>query len=72
LLTKAVENLGRSPSGPQSRYVAIWRQLLDGPIEDLVVFLGSDSELAKDCRQASPFAGLLTPQERWSIWRDAR
>jgi len=47
-----------------------WRQLLDGPVEDLLSFLTSREERAVRLRQSSPFAGILTSEERWAILRD--
>jgi len=44
---------------------------LDGPKTDLVAFLISDSQEARDYRQASPFAGALSARERWDLWRTA-
>jgi hypothetical protein len=28
-----------------------------------------ESERAKTLRQSTPFAGYISPQERWAIWR---
>lgn len=47
-----------------------WRKLLDGPLAELLSFLTSPEERAVRLRQSSPFAGLLTPEERWEILRD--
>ncbi len=52
-------------------YAHGWRRLLDGPKADLLAFLVSDSQEARDFRQASPFAGALSPRERWDLWRTA-
>ena len=47
-----------------------WRELLDGPLGELLSFLTSREERAVRLRQSSPFAGILTPEERWTILRD--
>ena len=47
-----------------------WRELLDGPLDELLSLLTSPEERAVRLRQSSPFAGLLTPEERWEIIRD--
>ena len=47
-----------------------WRALLYGPLDELLSFLTSTQERAVRLRQSSPFAGLLTPEERWSVLRD--
>lgn len=45
-----------------------WRTLLDEtPFSQLLEFLRSDDERAVRLRQSSPFAGVLTPEERQSI-----
>jgi hypothetical protein len=45
--------------------------LADDPVS-IAAFLVERSELAEELRQSSPFAGALTPQERWKIWRETR
>ena len=47
-----------------STYIEQWESLLAGPIEGVLQVLGADDERAKALRHASPFAGLLTEQER--------
>jgi hypothetical protein len=44
-----------------------WRRLLSGPAEALVGVLRDPSEHAVWLRSCSPFAGVLTPRERWAI-----
>ena len=55
-----------------SVYVEQWRALLGGPLEVLLSQLTSSAENARVLRKVSPFAGFLSPQERWQIWRDVR
>lgn len=47
-----------------------WAQLLAGPVEELRRLPEADDEHTRQMRQASPFAGVLSPSERWRIWRD--
>ncbi len=49
-------------------YARGWQQLLDLPTDELCTFLIERSERATAFRQVSPFAGVLTPQERWRLW----
>jgi hypothetical protein len=53
-------------------YAEGWQAVLDRPFDDVVRFLGDPSERARQLRQTSPFAGVLAPRTRWSIWRRAR
>lgn len=48
-----------------------WLQILDRPWEEIREILLSESEDAKRLRQSDPFCGILTPQERWQIYREA-
>ena len=63
--------LGEAGSALAPHYARGWRRLLDGPKADLLAFLVSDSQEARDYRQASPFAGALSARERWDLWRTA-
>ncbi len=46
-----------------------WEALLGGPLDVLLAALCSTSTYASQLRQTAPFAGLLTPQERWTVYR---
>src|SRR3990172_2485485 len=46
-----------------------WAEILDKPHDAVLAFLVERSEEADWLRKASPFAGILTPQERWRILR---
>ena len=59
-----------APGSPAAHYALGWRRLLDGSPAALFEFLTSDSQEARDFRQASPFAGALSARERWQLWRD--
>jgi Fe2+ or Zn2+ uptake regulation protein len=50
-------------------YVERWEHLLSGPIEYVLQVLGADDEDSSALRHASPFAGVLTQQERLAALR---
>jgi hypothetical protein len=49
-----------------------WAAILDLELPAIESFLTERSELADELRQSSPFAGALSPRERWQIWRETR
>ena len=53
-------------------YAEAWRDVLAEPVESIARFLTATEEKARQMRQTSPFAGVLDPRTRWSIWRRAR
>lgn len=63
--------LDAGSGGVAARYAQGWARLLEGPVDELVAFITSDTQVARDLRQASPFAGALEPRERWRLWREA-
>jgi hypothetical protein len=74
--TRARRNLARSRSVVRGRqaqdWLDEWSRLIDGPPSELVeVFLGED-EHSIDLRQVSPFAGVLSEDERKAAIRRAR
>jgi len=73
-IVDARERLARWTTGGTlpSEYAATWRTLLDGPLPDLIALLEADTEVARALRQVTPFAGTLSPHERWSIWRSTK
>jgi hypothetical protein len=46
-----------------------WLDVLSRPLDEIRAVLRSTDEWAVAMRQSTPFAGVLTPQERWSILR---
>lgn len=68
VLGRAKRNLARlrevHPQGSVQKQFDRWQGLLDGPIDSLLDFLVSRSPEAAEMRQNSPFAGVLTEQER--------
>jgi transcriptional regulator with XRE-family HTH domain len=74
VIAKAHSNLARmrrvDTTGRSSRYLEAWNRLLDGTECELVTALLDHSEQARDLRQASPFAGVLTPVERAQVYSE--
>jgi hypothetical protein len=50
-------------------YAHKWQEILSRDADAIAAFLVEDSELARELRQSTPFAGALSPAERWQIWR---
>lgn len=70
LLDVARGNLRRSQkreSSP-SQTLAEWEQILSGTVEQIAAFLAEQSERATRLRQSTPFAGVLTEDERLKIF----
>jgi hypothetical protein len=70
LLEIARENLDRwSATNSRSQpYWDAWREILNRPLEELLALLVEESERMTALRQATPFAGVLEPAERWEIY----
>lgn len=70
LLAIAHDNLERwtATAGRSQPYLNAWGELLNMPIEVLAARIQEDSEAMRAMRQASPFAGVLSPRERWEIY----
>lgn len=49
-----------------------WLQILARPWEQIRAVLLDESEHGQRLRQSDPFCGILTPQERWEIYRATR
>lgn len=48
-----------------------WLTLLERPWEEVRQILLDETEEGQRLRQNDPFCGILTPQERWEIYRRA-
>jgi hypothetical protein len=70
LLAIAHDNLARwlPGSGHSRPYLDAWREILTGPVEEIARVIVEDGERMTALRQNSPFAGVLTPKERWEIY----
>ena len=69
VLEKASDNLARLDRlhGGSSRWLAEWRSLLEGPVADVLDVLVSRTPRARELRQNSPFAGVLSEEERHRV-----
>jgi hypothetical protein len=49
-------------------YLEEWMRILAEPLPQIIEYLISEDEHMCALRQCSPFAGVLTPQERWKVY----
>jgi len=70
LLSKPRQNLENWSARWQHppRWVQEWRQILGLPWQQIAALIAEPSERAARLRQSSPFAGILTPEERSRIY----
>ncbi len=54
------------------RYAAQWEQVLRSPLADVRRIISEDGRRARDLRQNSPFAGMLSEPERRRILAEVR
>ena len=47
-----------------------WEKKLSLPVADIIKILESNEESAVSARSNSPFAGCISPRERWAILRE--
>ena len=62
---RRVEDWNQAAGSDVPFYARRWAEILAGEISAIAAFLIDRSELAIELRQSSPFAGALSPQERW-------
>lgn len=74
IVARARVNLGvmRRANPAAEAWLGAWERLLSGPLDDLLALLADPGPQSRDLRQCSPFAGVLTPRERWVILRGIR
>jgi hypothetical protein len=53
-------------------YLKQWQSILTESWEDIKKILLDKSEEANALRQCNPFCGILSPRERWNIYREFR
>lgn len=49
-----------------------WQRILERPWPEVRAILLDESDEGQRLRQTDPFCGILTPAERWQIYREAR
>lgn len=68
VLRRAHANLellqAKHPRGRGARWLREWEKLLDGPVEDVLDVLTSQTPRARELRANSPFAGVLSTEDR--------
>ena len=70
LLQLACANLRRWLSTSPAPALREWQEVLDRtPLPQLLALLRSPTDTAARLRQSSPFAGVLTPEERQAVLR---
>lgn len=57
---------------PVPTYARGWSEILAQDVASIARFLVDPGERARELRQSSPFAGYLSPRERWQLWRETR
>ncbi|MCB1056129.1 MAG: hypothetical protein KDD11_11570 [Acidobacteria bacterium] len=62
----------REDGSVHPRYADAWRQVLALSADEVANRLVDPGETMVALRQSSPFAGALSPRERWQILRDLR
>lgn len=76
VIAKARQNLRRmrhaNSDGSADRWFDQWERLLAGPISGIVAVLVSHDQEARDLRQVTPFAGVLSDNERRAIYAAQR
>lgn len=71
LLDAAKQNLARwsrKSAGEKPRYLAEWQEILDRPWIEIADFITCISDRAIRLRSSSPFAGVLSAEERKRIY----
>jgi hypothetical protein len=65
------KSLERGPAGGSARWLRQWQRLIDRGPEPVMEMLTSRSPMGREMRQNSPFAGVLSEEERLAIVRAA-
>ncbi|MHB1702360.1 MAG: helix-turn-helix domain-containing protein [Acidobacteriaceae bacterium] len=54
-------------NGNTTPYLDTWEALIEGPLDRLIRVMNSTDQAARDLRQASPFAGVLSDDDRLGV-----
>ncbi len=70
LIEIARDNLARrsAAQGRSQPYWDAWLEILNRPLPEILDLMEEDSERMTALRQATPFAGVLEPAERWAVY----
>jgi len=58
----------RITAGRSLPYLDEWQRMLEGSLDNLLQAIEREDERMTALRQSSPFAGVLSPPERWAIY----
>lgn len=76
VLARAAANLdlmrSQHPRGQGAHWLEEWSKLLQGPLDELLQVLTGVSVRSRELRQNSPFAGVLSDDERAAVLAAAR
>jgi hypothetical protein len=53
-------------------YAQRWQRILAEDVDAIVAAICDPSEEGRALRQSTPFAGVIPPRERWSLWEEVR
>jgi hypothetical protein len=62
----------RAEGSRHPHFLTAWDDLLEAPIDRVASALVDPGEKGQRLRRSSPFAFVLTSEERWKAWRAAR
>jgi hypothetical protein len=68
-LARSRVNAWQRTGGVHPRYSALWADVLAMPLDEIRAALVAETEDMVAARQSTPFAGALSPRERWDLWR---
>jgi hypothetical protein len=72
LAKRNLKKMRQVHQGQTYKWLYSWERLLDGPVNEIIAMLILQSQLGRDMRQNSPFAGIITDIERKQLlktWR---
>ena len=69
-LSKARRTCRRWAGEHGNPYIREWSSILEGPWPLIRERLLDPSEAGTALRQTNPFAGVLSPRERWALYRE--
>ncbi|MBI5498813.1 MAG: hypothetical protein HY907_01110 [Deltaproteobacteria bacterium] len=74
IVSRAAERVvaWRASGALHGEYAELWMGLLRGPRGELLRVLVDESEAGRRLRQTSPFSFVVSPRERWGLWREVR
>jgi len=67
-----MERWSAKQEGAGPAWIEEWRGILNQQWQDIAALITDPGENATRLRQSSPFAGILTNQERWRIYETFR